>query len=359
MCCVLPPVKGASFLVFLTMSRLQRHLIFWVSYILFKIYLNVSENLDIPLEDYGRIALGQALFLVVKVPLVYFTFYVIDRYLAIQWPLGTSIVVLVIAVAISSVGMSTINHLIILPRILKISSDYPVLYLPSLVYHTFTVLFVAGVANAIRLFRRQHASTLREAILQREKTETELKYLKSQVNPHFLFNTLNNIFSLARKGSNQTAEAVLRLSKIMRFVLYESAHQDLLLRDELALIQDYIQLEKLRYTDRLEIRYHEELDNPNQRIAPLLLIPFVENAFKHGVSESRSNSFIHIDVRLTKDVLSASFINSRSHENGDRKDTIGMDNIKRQLKILYPDHTLNVVAQDNTFSVELTIPFKN
>ncbi len=341
------------------MSRLQRHVAFWVCYILFKTYLNVSDNLQIPFEEYGKIILAQSLFLIIKVPLVYFTFAVVDRYLEMRWRLWPSILVLVAAVALGSVGMSTINHWVILPRVVGITSDYSIFHVPSLVYHTFTILFVAGLANAIRLFRRQHASTLREAILQREKTEAELKYLKGQVNPHFLFNTLNNIYSLARKGSDQTAEAVMRLSKIMRFVLFESGRNDLLLKDELALIQDYIQLEKLRYTDRLDIRYTQNIDDPAQRIAPLLLIHFVENAFKHGASESRNQSFIDINVTLLKGTLHAKIVNSKSHENGERKNSIGMENIKRQLHILYPKHTLMIHPTVDMFSVELTIPFNN
>jgi two-component system, LytTR family, sensor kinase len=341
------------------MTRVQRHILFWIAYILFKTYLNVSDNIHLPLEEYAKLILGQLVLLTVKVPLIYSCFYVIDRYLEMKWQLWGSIGVLLALIVLGSIGLSTLNHLIVLPLILKINSAYSIFNIASLVYHSFTIMFVAGVAVAIRLFRRQHQSRLREAILQKEKTETELKYLKGQINPHFLFNTLNNIYSLARKGSAETAEAVMRLSKMMRFMLYESEKADILLQDELTLIRDYIKLEQLRYTDRLAVSYNENIDDSNRRIAPLLVIHFVENAFKHGVSESRSDSFVNVDIKLKSNVLKATIVNSKTTERKNGSVSIGMENIRRQLNILYPQHVLTIEDQDQKYSVELTIPFNN
>jgi two-component system LytT family sensor kinase len=335
---------------------LGRHVLFWVAYVLFKTYLNVSDDPDLPLSIYVSILLGQLVFLMVKIPVVYFCFFVIDRYLEMRWRLWASIVALLGAIAVGSVGISLCNHLIVMPFIAHQVSTIPVLAFSSLLYHSFTLTFVAGVAVSIRLFRRQHQSRMREVVLQKEKTEAELKYLKGQINPHFLFNTLNNIYSLAMKGSPQTSEAVLRLSKMMRFVLYEAGNTTIPLKDELQLIKDYIQLEKLRYTSRLEITYVENIDDTTQEIAPLLLIHFVENAFKHGVSESRMRSFVNIDISLKNNVLKAVVVNSKAGEvhNGV---AIGMNNIRKQLNILYPQHVLRLNEDHLEYSVYLTIPF--
>jgi LytS/YehU family sensor histidine kinase len=341
------------------MARIRRHILFWTAYVLFKTYLNISDNLELPLSDYVAVILAQLTFLLVKIPAVYFCFYVIDRYVEMKWGLGQSMGALAATLAIGSVGISLCNHLIVLPLILHVNSSVPILAVGSLVYHTFNLSFVVGAAISIRLFRRQHQSKMREVILQKEKTEAELKYLKAQINPHFLFNTLNNIYSLARKGSDQTAESILRLSKMMRFVLYDAANPRILLRDELTLIQDYIKLEELRYTSRLEVKYSENVDDPGQKIAPLLLMHFVENAFKHGVSESRAESYVNVNIELTQKVLRATIVNSKPGEVKRNGTAIGMENVKKQLIILYPQHRLDVRDEPQKHSVQLTIPFND
>jgi len=340
------------------MTRIQRHILFWLAYVLFKTYLNVSDNPAVPLAEYFQIILGQLTFLIVKIPLVYFCFYVIDRYVEMRWSLALTMLILVGTIIAGSIGISLCNHLIVLPLIVHVQSEISVFAMASLIYHSFTLMFVAGVAVSIRLFRRQQQSRVREIELQKEKTEAELKYLKGQINPHFLFNTLNNIYSLAMKQSDQTSEAVLRLSKMMRFILYEAGRPYIMIKDELALIQDYIKLERLRYTSRLEIKYSEDVDDPAQQIAPLLLIHFVENAFKHGVSETRDESYVHIDIKLAKKVLTFVVSNSKSKAEKVNSVSIGMENITKQLNILYPGHRLQIHEDELTYSINLSISFE-
>jgi LytS/YehU family sensor histidine kinase len=354
------------------MARVRRHILFWTAYVLFKAYLNLatSGTVEVSMEELLAVLLSQLAYLVVKIPLVYFCFYVIDRYLEMKWGLWTSVPVLVVAVAVASVGMSVCNHLIVIPLIYETASNVRILSIGSLVYHSFTLTFVAGAATSIRLFRRQYRSQMREVVLQKEKTEAELKYLKGQINPHFLFNTLNNIYSLARKGSDQTSEAILRLSKMMRFVLYEASSQTIPLKDELTLIQDYIKLEELRYSNRLAVTYTTNVDDPEQRIAPLLLIHFVENAFKHGASESRAESFVNVNIELSRKLLRATIVNSKPAlpdvaltESGSeiKKNgvSIGMENVKKQLNILYPLHRLDIRDEGQKYAVELSISFNS
>jgi two-component system LytT family sensor kinase len=336
------------------MTRLQRHVLFWLAYVLFKTYLNVSDDPHLPLSVYGKVFMGQLSFLVIQVPVVYFCFFVIDLYMEMKWKLAMSVVVLVATIIVGSIGMSLANHLVIHP-LFGVKSNISVFAFGSLLYHSFSLTFVIGLAVSIRLFRRQQQSRIREVTLQKEKTEAELKYLKGQINPHFLFNTLNNIYSLAMKGSGQTAEAVMRLSKMMRFVLYEAGNPTIALKDELQLIKDYIELEKLRYSSRLEVKYTEDIDDPTRQIAPLLLMHFVENAFKHGVSEARVKSFVTIEINLKNNLLIVVVVNSKpvAARNGSQ---IGMNNIKKQLGILYPDHVLSIDDQQE-YSINLKIPF--
>lgn len=190
-----------------------------------------------------------------------------------------------------------------------------------------------------------------------EKQEAELNYLKSQTNPHFLFNTLNNIYSLSRDKSDQTPESILKLSKILRFMLYESGSAFISIEKELKIINDYIALEKLRYDESLQVNFNHDVEEMNQSIPPLLLIPLVENAFKHGASETRSFPFV--DIHLTIKSRSLTFVvkNSTEKTNKDAeiKENIGLSNLRRQLELLYRDFELNVQQDETTFTAILKI----
>ena len=216
--------------------------------------------------------------------------------------------------------------------------------------------FAASLAVAMKLLRMYWMGREREKGLVREKLEAELKFLRNQTNPHFLFNTLNNIYALARKKSEHTPDVVMKLSKLLRFMLYESRKERIRLADEIRMIEDYLELEKIRYNERLKIEFTKQVDNPAQDIAPLLLLPFIENAFKHGASETRFDSFIKIDVRLEKGVLYF-FIENTKDDTGETgvTENIGLSNVRRQLELMYNEHTLHVENKKDRFIVQLTV----
>src|SRR5205814_8637819 len=159
-------------------------------------------------------------------------------------------------------------------------------------YGIFSIVFF-GVIKHIYDYQKLKASAQRWRI---EKQEAELNYLKSQTNPHFLFNTLNNIYSLSRDKSDLAPESILRLSKILRFMLYEASGEYIAIEQELKIMSDYIALEKLRYDESLHINFNYDVEDMKQALPPLLLIPLVENAFKHGASETRSRPFVDIHL---------------------------------------------------------------
>jgi LytS/YehU family sensor histidine kinase len=214
------------------------------------------------------------------------------------------------------------------------------------------VVFGIGrhVYNYIRLQQAEHR-------LRIEKQIAELNYLRSQTNPHFLFNTLNNIYSLARDKSDLAAESILRLSKILRFMLYETAGNFIAIEQELQVIRDYVDLEKLRYDESLRVNFNNDIEDMKQAIPPLLLMPLVENAFKHGVSETRNQPFVDIHVSVKKRVLT--FIVKNSTEpSGDQhhvKENIGLSNLRRQLELLYKDYTLSLKPEASAFTATLKI----
>lgn len=215
-------------------------------------------------------------------------------------------------------------------------------------------IFFFGIIKHIYDYRK-----LKEAAqkLRIEKQEAELNYLKSQTNPHFLFNTLNNIYSLARDKSDLTPESILRLSQILRFMLYETGGAFISIEQELKIISDYIALEKLRYDDSLVINFNYDIEDPKQALPPLLLIPLVENAFKHGVSETRNRPFVEIHLSVKNSQLVFLVKNSIEPFSGETKvkENIGLSNLRRQLELLYKDYTLSVQQGESVFSATLNI----
>jgi sensor histidine kinase YesM len=188
-----------------------------------------------------------------------------------------------------------------------------------------------------------------------EKQSAELNYLKSQTNPHFLFNTLNNIYSLARDKSDLAPESILRLSKILRFMLYETAGAYIAVEQELKIISDYIELEKLRYDESLTINFNHDVEDMKQSLPPLLLMPLVENAFKHGASETRGRPFINIHLSVKKRHLLFTVENSSEASGEVVKENIGLSNLRRQLELLFTDFDVSLKQADTVFVATLKI----
>lgn len=190
-----------------------------------------------------------------------------------------------------------------------------------------------------------------------EKQQAELNYLKSQTNPHFLFNTLNNIYSLSKDKSDRAPESILRLSKILRFMLYEAGGEHIAIEQEVKIISDYISLEQLRYDDTLRVNFNYDIEDMKQALPPLLLIPLVENAFKHGVSETRNHPFVDIHLSVNKRQLTFLVKNSNESSSADApvKENIGLSNLRRQLELLYKEYDLSVQQSDFLFTATLKI----
>jgi len=220
--------------------------------------------------------------------------------------------------------------------------------------------FASGSAIVIKQFRLQLADKEKEKNLIKDKLETELKFLRNQTNPHFLFNTLNNIYALARKKADETADVVMKLSTLLRFMLYESKNEQIRISAEIKILDDYIELEKLRYNERLTISFLREVDNENEQIAPLLLIPFAENAFKHGASESRFESYIHLEMQLHNGILEFNIENT-TEANGKKhtNENIGLSNVRRQLELLYKEHEVSIQSDESVFKVSLKINLRS
>jgi sensor histidine kinase YesM len=222
----------------------------------------------------------------------------------------------------------------------------------SVAYGLGSLVFFGLFAHIYNYYKlRTTAQTL-----QLEKQAAELNFLKSQTNPHFLFNTLNNIYSLTKYQPDLAPESILRLSKILRYMLYEASGPFIPVEKELTIIDNYIDLEKLRYNESLRINFSRDIEDLKQAIPPLLLIPFVENAFKHGVSESRGDKFVDIHLSIHQRRLVFTVKNSSEVlGSGPVKENIGLSNLQRQLKLLYEDYDLSLQQDKGVFIAILKI----
>jgi LytS/YehU family sensor histidine kinase len=238
-------------------------------------------------------------------------------------------------------------------------------YLPSLKVftidglspHIIGTFILAQCGSLVKGFENWVDNIKIKAELETRNLKNELELLKSQINPHFLFNTLNNIYSLARDKSDLAPESILRLSKILRFMLYETGGEFISITQELEIISDYIALEKLRYDDSLGINFKHEIEDFQQPLPPLLLIPLVENAFKHGISETSNQPFIDIHLSVNQQQLTFLVKNSTENFHGEKdvKENIGLSNLRRQLELLYTDYNLSLQHDKTVFIIALKI----
>ncbi len=198
--------------------------------------------------------------------------------------------------------------------------------------------------------------------IEKEKTFAELKALKSQINPHFLFNSLNSIYSLSRKKSQMVPEKVIQLSDLLRHMIYESDVDFILLSKELDMIRNYMELQNLRTSDEEKISMEVIGDLNNKKVAPLIFLPFVENSFKHGLKSGAENAFVKIKVEVMGRVMSFEIENSKgkaSELNDEKYKGIGIENVKKRLELIYPGlHLLKISDNEKTYRVLLQLQLK-
>lgn len=222
-------------------------------------------------------------------------------------------------------------------------------------YFAFVLVFAVGLAVTSIQEWLKSEDTKKE--MEHEKLNTELSLLKSQINPHFFFNTLNNIYSLAIIKSDETASSILKLSAIMRYVLTETEQKYVPLANEIEFIQNYINLQSVRLTDKVKLNVEIPDNTDGKQIAPLLFIPFVENAFKYGVSTVETSEII---IRITTTGNTVDLFTQNSIVKGAKQSTvntgIGIANVKRRLELLYPGkYSLTIDEKPNQYTANLEI----
>lgn len=194
--------------------------------------------------------------------------------------------------------------------------------------------------------------------LESEKEKAELSLLKSQVNPHFFFNTLNNLHALVVKKSSSAPDVILKLSEMMRYTIYEGEKPSVPLKQEVEYLTNYIDLHKIRYHRNVDIRFTSSIDQQGE-IAPMLLITLLENAFKHGIESMVESAFIHMNLESTENMIEFTISNNFNAETHSANKGIGLENLKHRLELLYPKkHELTIDQANDLFNVRLQIHLK-
>ncbi|WP_347925929.1 histidine kinase [Pontimicrobium sp. SW4] len=281
--------------------------------------------------------------------------------------------------AINIMAVIWVNHFVLIPYffdkkryfiygLLVIGSIFLVAYLEAYANNSWpgvtkTFLFhfyTTGTGMAAFFLRRNIIIQRENAEKENLQKEMELTYLKEQVNPHFLFNSLNSIYSLARQQSPETPDLVMQLSELMRYQLESSKKDTVLLKEEIEFIENYLLLEEKRLSKRCTIEFLIGGDLSELRIAPMLLIPFIENAVKHGAQSTNEQSTIDISVSIKNSVLHFYVDNSKPPMvSTSKRKGLGLENVKRRLNLLYPNsHALKIEDTEEGYHVNLSIDFK-
>lgn len=218
------------------------------------------------------------------------------------------------------------------------------------------VLLMFSFNIAVKLFFKSMRDQEAMKELERNNLQTELDYLKYQINPHFFMNTLNNIHALVDIDTEKAKQTIVELSRLMRYVLYESNNRLILLSKEVQFLNHYIELMRIRYTDKVRIDVSFPTDTGEIQVPPLLFVSFVENAFKHGVSY-QSPSFVSVSLQIEGDEIIFCCANSNYNMTEDQHHGIGLDNIRKRLRLLFGNrYELSIDEKPDCFNVQLSVP---
>ncbi|GAA4277432.1 hypothetical protein GCM10022259_21560 [Aquimarina mytili] len=227
----------------------------------------------------------------------------------------------------------------------------------SFIYKGIELIYITSLVLGIKFFQNFLQERQRNQTLLQEKIEAELRFLKNQVQPHFLFNTLNNIYGMVLSNNKSAGESIIKLSEILGYLLYDSDVELILIASEIDNLENFIELERLRYDRKLDFTYQKSVIPFDVYISPLILLPFVENAFKHGPAKEEGKSIIDLKIEIVEDTLNFTIRNTYNELSIDSnlKSGIGLKNITKRLKLIYPERHELHIERGEMFEVNLKI----
>ena len=344
-------------------KRWVYHSLFWILYYMFIVFVSIFV-FHIPLSDHAYFP-ELALLLVFDIGLVYFNFYFLIPRLLQQKKYvlyGCSLLVAILAITFLDISIRKIYAHYFGSKVFAIESGYTFY---NVAVQVVREIYLLGFTTGIKLAKdwiqnQQRLAYISDIMKEREKQylEAELNFLKSQIQPHFFFNTLNNLYSLTLKKSDHAPEVVLKLSDLMSYMLYESNTSNVSLKKEITCLQNYLDLEKLRFGKRLDIRFEIEGHFEEVCIPPLLLILFVENSFKHGAKDVVDKIEIEISLNVGNGFLFFRVKNPVSENKALQVNAgIGLKNVRRRLELLYGrNFNLETFVMEKEYVASLKIP---
>lgn len=331
-------------------KRLSLHVLYWFFYVLFfgSIYGKYGN-------DYQWYFLESLCMLPFVMLATYITIYAILPYYLRKRKLAVSILAVIFVLIISTLG-----ERIFLRKLNSLPITLDTLLSLSYVYLLLETNFIVATAVVIKIVKKWFDQQQEKHEMEKRNLKTELNLLKAQLHPHFLFNTMNNLYALSIEKSSKTSEGIARISNLLRSVLYECNDSEITLEKEIKLIENYIDLERMRYGSRLNIEFQVSGELENRKIAPMLLFTFVENCFKHGSSKDPENPKIKINLKVSGNEIVFFAENSKPKvpENvvEGKQGGIGLNNVKKRLEILYREnYDLKLQDKKDSFVVCLTI----
>ncbi|MEM6893129.1 MAG: histidine kinase [Bacteroidota bacterium] len=347
-----------------SLERISRHVAYWLLWWLFYTVVNegVFDN-----GNYRSWFLFELLVLPLKLSITYFTIYYLFPIYAKNKRYGVFFLLIFGLTIVGGLLFRALDYYIVTEYLISSRSfldkiDDSKFWSYHIAYKVLDLIFVVSLVLPVKFIQLQLEQERRTKVLMTQKLETELNYLKHQLQPHFLFNTLNNIYGMIITKDENAGETVLKLSEILSYMLYNSNEKEISLEQELSCLSNYIALEKLRYGDELTVDYTVNGNTEHQKIAPLILISFVENAFKHGPSDGLEKSWIAISVDISKDVFRFRVENSlpkqpkiKSEEPARVLSGIGLNNVEKRLQLIYGEQYQLTTTSTDTYLVELSI----
>ena len=351
-------------------DRLKRHLVFWLIWGAYFAFLHAANPVLKPESSYFQnlpFTLAESILLLIpQMVITYLTLYFILPFYTKQSKI-IAVIFLIMAWIISGfltmVMMKQINPAIldgILPEKYLRNTQRP----PEVSFYMGIILAGKGSFTAtafalcLKFTKQWYLKEQRNIQLQKQNTEAQLQLLTAQVHPHFLFNTLNNIYSQAQNESPKSSKMIMGLSDLLRYILYEGRKALVPLDKELQMILEYINLEKLRYGNKLDLHYLVTDKTKDVYIAPLLLLPFLENCFKHGTSNMLNNPWINLTIEVRDTTLVMKLMNGKASADltMPNKPGIGISNVRQRLELLYKNrHDLQIRDEEEVFIVDLKV----
>ena len=349
--------------------RLARHLLFWLTWVcLFTFIYGIKGSLtdSVTILGINRSFMETFAHMVPQVLVLAgmtyaISFKIIPRFYPTQrWvPLVGSI----LAVLLIAVVLEKNNHTYFYPYI---STWFDLEYVPPqplTIFSTTNILkhgsAVVGFSSAILLFKHWWKEKERNDELQKKNMSIKLKMLQQQLHPHFLFNTLNNLYGLILEKSDYAGDVVVKLSELLSYMLYDCKENFNPLHKELEVLKGYMLLEQLRFEDRLDLSYQINGDVNGKKIPPLILLPFLENSFKHGVSDNLDHPWINLEINIEQKFLHLYLANSITNDKTYKNGGIGLQNAQKRLDLIYEEqYKLKITETTDTYCINLSIPLK-